>query len=84
MTKLIQKIHKIGSNGQVLAISHLPQVIAIADNQFFIEKISDENSTVSTVRLLDFDERVEEIAKMLAGENVTEAALTQARELLKK
>ena len=81
---IAQKIHKIGSNGQVLAISHLPQVIAIADNQFFIEKISDENSTVSTVRLLDFDERVEEIAKMLAGENVTEAALTQARELLKK
>ena len=62
----------------------MPQVIAIADNQFFIEKISDENSTVSTVRLLDFDERVEEIAKMLAGENVTEAALNQARELLKK
>ena len=81
---IAQKIHKIGSNGQVLAISHLPQVIAIADNQFFIEKISDENSTVSTVRLLDFDERVEEIAKMLAGENVTEAALSQARELLKK
>ena len=81
---IAQKIHKIGSNGQVLAISHLPQVIAIADNQFFIEKISDENSTVSTVRLLDFDERVEEIAKMLAGENVTEAALNQARELLKK
>ena len=42
------------------------------------------NSTVSIVRLLNFDERVDEIAKMLAGENVTEAALTQARELLKK
>ena len=81
---IAQKIHKIGSNGQVLAISHLPQVIAIADYQFFIEKISDEHSTVSTVRLLSNDERVEEIAKMLAGENVTQAALTQARELLKK
>ena len=81
---IAQKIHKIGSNGQVLAISHLPQVIAIADYQFFIEKISDENSTVSTVRLLTADERVREVAKMLAGEDVTEAALTQARELLKK
>ena len=81
---IAQKIHKIGSNGQVLAISHLPQVIAIADYQFFIEKISDEHSTVSKVRLLDMDERVEEIAKMLAGENVTDAALTQARELLRK
>lgn len=81
---IAQKIYKIGSNGQVLAISHLPQVIAIADYQFFIEKISDEHSTVSKVRLLDMDERIEEIAKMLAGENVTDAALTQARELLRK
>ena len=81
---IAQKIYKIGSNGQVLAISHLPQVIAIADYQFFIEKISNENSTVSTVRLLTADERVQEVAKMLAGEDVTEAALTQARELLKK
>ena len=79
---IAQKIHKIGQHGQVLAISHLPQVIAIADYQFFIEKISDEHSTVSTVRLLTLEERVEEVAKMLAGENVTVAALTQARELL--
>ena len=79
---IAQKIHKIGQNGQVLAISHLPQVIAIADYQFFIEKISNEHSTVSTVRLLTVDERVKEVAKMLAGENVTEAALSQARELL--
>ncbi|WP_373093540.1 DNA repair protein RecN [Streptococcus oralis] len=79
---IAQKIHKIGQNGQVLAISHLPQVIAIADYQFFIEKISNEYSTVSTVRLLTVEERIEEVAKMLAGENVTEAALTQARELL--
>ena len=79
---IAQKIHKIGQHGQVLAISHLPQVIAIADFQFFIEKISDEHSTVSTVRLLTLEERVEEVAKMLAGDNVTEAALTQARELL--
>lgn len=81
---IAQKIYKIGNHGQVLAISHLPQVIAIADYQFFIEKISDETSTVSTVRLLTTDERVEEVAKMLAGDNVTEAAVTQARELLKK
>ena len=79
---IAQKIHKIGQHGQVLAISHLPQVIAIADYQFFIEKISNDHSTVSIVRLLTVEERVEEVAKMLAGENVTEAALSQARELL--
>lgn len=81
---IAQKIYKIGSNGQVLAISHLPQVIAIADYQFFIEKCSDENTTVSTVRLLTEEERVEEIAKMLAGSDITEMAREQARELLKK
>ena len=78
------KIHKIGQNGQVLAISHLPQVIAAADYQFYIEKISDEHSTVSTVRLLNREERIEEIAKMLAGENLTEAARQQAEQLLKR
>ncbi|HFR3692596.1 TPA: DNA repair protein RecN [Streptococcus suis] len=81
---IAQKIYKIGQYGQVLAISHLPQVIAIADYQFFIEKVSDDQSTVSRVRLLTTDERVEEIAKMLAGDTVTEAARTQARELVMK
>lgn len=79
---IAQKIYKIGKHGQVLAISHLPQVIAIADYQFFIEKRSNENSTVSTVRLLNKEERVEEIAKMLAGADVTVTARQQARELL--
>ncbi|HEL1639808.1 DNA repair protein RecN [Streptococcus suis] len=81
---IAQKIYKIGQFGQVLAISHLPQVIAIADHQFFIEKVSDESKTVSHVRLLEQEERVEEIAKMLAGDKVSEAARTQARELLEK
>ena len=78
------KIHKIGQNGQVLAISHLPQVISAADYQFYIEKISDAHSTVSTVRLLNREERIEEIAKMLAGEDLTEAARQQAEQLLKR
>lgn len=81
---IAQKIYKIGQYGQVLAISHLPQVIAIADYQFFIEKISDEHSTVSRVRLLTKEERIEEIAKMLAGDKITDAARSQARELLEK
>ena len=58
---IAQKIYKIGSNGQVLAISHLPQVIAIADYQSLSKKRSDENTTVSTVRLLtERKKRVEE------------------------
>lgn len=70
---IAQKIYKIGRHGQVLAISHLPQVIAIADYQYFISKESKEESTVSKVRLLTSEERVEEIARMLAGADMTEA-----------
>lgn len=81
---IAQKIYKIGQYGQVLAISHLPQVIAIADYQYFIEKISDEHSTVSRVRLLTKEERIEEIAKMLAGDKITDAARSQAKELVEK
>ena len=81
---IAKKIHKIGQNGQVLAISHLPQVIAIADYQFFISKESKEDSTVSTVSLLTYEERVEEIANMIAANEVTETAREQARDLLAK
>ncbi|MCK1239280.1 DNA repair protein RecN [Streptococcus uberis] len=81
---IAQKIYKIGHNSQVLAISHLPQVIAIADYQYFISKESKEETTISTVRLLTDEERVEEIAKMIAGNDVTDTARTQARDLLRK
>ncbi|CAM4216797.1 DNA repair protein RecN [Streptococcus penaeicida] len=79
---IAQKIYKIGQNSQVLAISHLPQVIAIADYQFYISKESKNDSTVSKARLLDKAERIEEIAKMIAGTDITETARQQARDLL--
>ncbi|HEL0022888.1 TPA: DNA repair protein RecN [Streptococcus equi subsp. zooepidemicus] len=81
---IAKKIYKIGRYGQVLAISHLPQVIAIADNQYFISKESKEESTASKAKLLTQEERIEEIAKMIAGADVTETARNQARELLGK
>ncbi|HEL0632762.1 DNA repair protein RecN [Streptococcus equi subsp. zooepidemicus] len=81
---IAKKIYKIGRYGQVLAISHLPQVIAIADNQYFISKESKEESTVSKAKLLTQEERIEEIAKMIVGADVTETARNQARELLGK
>jgi DNA repair protein RecN (Recombination protein N) len=80
---IAEKIYKIARAGQVLAISHLPQVVAIADTQFYIEKSSTEEVTTSTVRVLATEERVQEIAKMLAGEKVTQEALAQAKKLLR-
>ena len=81
---IANKIYKIGRHGQVLAISHLPQVVAIADRQFYIEKASTDDITTSTVRKLNAEERVNEIAKMLAGEDLTKEALAQAKRLLSK
>ncbi|USJ20957.1 DNA repair protein RecN [Lactococcus formosensis] len=81
---IAQKIYKIAQVGQVLAISHLPQVVAIADTQFYIEKASTDDVTTSTVRKLKLEERVEEVAKMLAGDDITVEALAQAKRLLTK
>ncbi|HEY0222700.1 MAG TPA: DNA repair protein RecN [Lactovum miscens] len=81
---IAQKIYKISQSGQVLAISHLPQVVAIADTQFYIEKSSNDDVTTSTVRKLSETERVEEIAKMLAGDDLTPEAIAQAKKLLRK
>ncbi|WP_270740566.1 DNA repair protein RecN [Lactococcus formosensis] len=81
---IAQKIYKIAQAGQVLAISHLPQAVAIADTQFYIEKASTDDVTTSTVRKLKLEERVEEVAKMLAGDDITVEALAQAKRLLTK
>ncbi|MDR0299829.1 MAG: DNA repair protein RecN [Streptococcaceae bacterium] len=81
---IAQKIYKISQSGQVLAISHLPQVVAIADSQFYIEKSSLDDITTSKVRKLTEEERIQEIAKMLAGDDVTPEALAQAKKLLLK
>ncbi|MQW22233.1 MULTISPECIES: DNA repair protein RecN [unclassified Lactococcus] len=81
---IANKIYKIAQSGQVLAISHLPQVVAIADTQFYIEKNSSADVTTSIVRKLQPDERVQEVAKMLAGDDLTKEALAQAKKLLEK
>ncbi len=81
---IANKIYKISQSGQVLCISHLPQVVAIADTQYHIEKIQLDDSTTSTVRKLTLEEREIEIAKMLAGDDLTPEALAQAKKLLEK
>ena len=81
---IANKIYKISQSGQVLCISHLPQVVAIADTQYHIEKIQLDDSTTSTIRKLTLEEREIEIAKMLAGDDLTPEALAQAKKLLEK
>ena len=74
---------EISANIQVIAITHLPQVAALGTHHYKVFKIDNENSTESTVKLLNADERITEIAGMIAGETINEAAISNAKSLLK-
>jgi len=77
-----EKIKQISTNRQVISISHLPQIVALADVQFSIDKSSNDNTTIAKVTKLDFDERVKELARMLGGASITDTTLKHAREML--
>jgi DNA repair protein RecN (Recombination protein N) len=75
------KMHSLGRERQVLCITHLPQVAALADAQFVVTKEYAEGRTLSQLRGVEGKARVEEIARMLGGK--TESALAHAKTLLK-
>lgn len=81
---IANKIHSVAENSQVLCISHLPQVAAIADEHLYIYKTIQNNRTQTHVDLLSDKERVNEVARMLSGEDITETSLSAAQELLEK
>ena len=76
------KMKKLAHNKQVICITHLPQVASLADYHYQIEKSSSDESTVTSMKLLTQEERVEEIAKMLSGETITKEAIENAKKLL--
>ncbi len=78
-----QKLRSIAQGRQIICITHLPQIAALGDHHYKIEKIHDEISTQTTVTPLSEEERVEELARLLSGTVITDAAREQARELLK-
>lgn len=80
---IADKIHQISKDSQVLCITHLPQVAAVADYQYFIEKTVIGNRTETSVRILNRKERINEIARMLAGSEITKLTMEHAEELLK-
>lgn len=81
---IAEKIAVIGRYSQVLTITHLPQVAAIADHHFFIEKQVIDKRTETSVRQLAKDQRIDELARMLSGNELTTAAKENARDLLKR
>lgn len=80
--KIADKLREIGDHAQVVSITHSPAIAARAHEQFYIKKETVNNKTSTTVKKLDAKGRIVEIARMLAGENVTEAVLQHAEELL--
>ncbi|WP_455076948.1 DNA repair protein RecN [Prevotella koreensis] len=73
-----------GNNRQVISITHLPQIAARGENHYKVYKEETTNGTVSNMIMLSEEERVQEIAQMLSGSDITEAAVNNARELLNK
>jgi DNA repair protein RecN (Recombination protein N) len=67
---------------QVIAITHLPQIAGKADSHLLAYKQDGDTSTISSIRLLSTEDRVNEIARMLSDETITESAKVTARELL--
>ena len=77
-----EKILKISNDHQVISISHLPQIAALADTHFLINKTSDKNKTRTSIKQLNDSERVEEMARILGGVDLTDTTLKHAREMI--
>ena len=77
-----RRLKALSSTAQVLVVTHSPQVAALGNHHWRVEKRVSKGQTLSTVMPLSADARIEEIARMLAGDRVTEAARDAARALL--
>ncbi len=80
--KMAEKIAAIATVGQVLCITHLPQIAAFADNHLYIEKQSANGRTATVLEALDYNGRLQELVRMTAGASTSRAAYESATELL--
>ena len=76
-----EKMALIGRRHQVICISHLAQIAAMADTQFLIEKENKDEHTHSQIRRLGDEESIQELARILGGAQITDAVLNSAREM---
>lgn len=82
--KVGEKLQKIAKNHQVILITHLPQIAAKADHHFLIEKTVEEGATHTRIHPLEEKESIEELARLLGGDEISGASLENARELKAK
>jgi DNA repair protein RecN (Recombination protein N) len=74
---------QMGKTMQVINITHLPQIAALGDRHFFIYKNDTSDSTITHIKLLSYDERVKEVARLLSGSEITDAAIEHAKTLFR-
>ena len=79
---IAQKLRDLSRRHQILCITHLPQIASFAAHHYRIEKRVEKDRTFTTVTRLDFEQRVEEIARLVSGSHVTPTSLQHAREML--
>ena len=79
--KVAEKMYKVAKTKQILCITHLPQIAAMADNHYMIEKVSQKGRTKTNIKLLKKNETVRDIARLMAGTEVTEMSVNAAREM---
>ena len=79
-----QKLKRLSDAQQVICITHLPQIAAFANQHFLIEKHEKSGRTHTGVRQMKREERIEEIARMLSGANLTETSRRHAEQMLKQ
>jgi DNA repair protein RecN (Recombination protein N) len=81
-TVIGEKLRDLAKIHQVLCITHLPQIASFADRHLTIRKTTNKNETTTTVAVMEGDARVQELAEMTTGKDVSATSLAQARELL--
>lgn len=81
--KVSQKLGELSAQHQIICITHLPQIAAMADNHFMIEKGLSDGRTVTSIYGLDEDKSIRELARLLGGEEITDAVITNAKEMRK-
>lgn len=81
--KIAEKLKQLSKNVQIICVTHSPQIAAKADNHYYIYKEVKNDRTNTKIKYLNSDERVNEIARILSGDNITEASKIIVREMMK-
>jgi len=77
-----ESMHDLARYHQIITITHLPQIAALGDRHFKVEKVVEDDTTKTTIHRLDEEEQATQVASLISGEEVTDAALENARELM--